>query len=50
MTNLTNRAVTIATKITLLTALAGVPLHSAFSHEASDVDADVFPWSSWQDL
>ena len=46
MTNLTNGAVTIAAKITLLTALASVPLHSAFSHEASDVDADVFPWSS----
>ena len=23
-----------------------VPLHAAFSHDAIDVDADVFPWSS----
>jgi protease YdgD len=46
MTNLTYRTVTIVTKITLLTALAGVPLHTAFSHDAIDVDADVFPWSS----
>ena len=46
MTNLTNRTVTIVAKMTLLTVLAGVPLHTAFGHDAIDVDADLFPWSS----
>ena len=31
--------------------LAGVvPLHTAFGHDAIDVDADLFPWIHWQDL
>jgi hypothetical protein len=46
MTDLTNRSVTTIVKMALLVVLAGVPLHTAFSHDAIDVDADVFPWSS----
>ena len=46
MTNRTNRAVTIVAKMALLAVLAGVPPHTASSHDAIDVDADVFPWSS----
>ena len=46
MTDLTNRAVTTIAKAALLAALAGIPPHTAFSHDVIDVDADVFPWSS----
>jgi protease YdgD len=46
MMNLTSTVTTIA-KVAFLVAFAWVvPLQSAFSHDAIDVDADVFPWSS----
>ena len=41
-----NRAVTIIAKTALLVVFAGASLGTAFSHDAVDVDADVFPWSS----
>jgi protease YdgD len=44
---LANRAVATIAKMALLAMLAGVvPLHTAFGHDAIDVDADLFPWSS----
>ena len=42
-----NRAVATVAKVALLAVLAGVvPLHTAFGHDAIDVDAELFPWSS----
>ena len=46
MTNLTNRTVTTIAKMAFLAVFAGVLPQTAFSHDAIDVDADVFPWSS----
>ena len=47
MTNPTNRVVTTVVKMVLLAVVAlVVPLQTAFGHDAIDVDADVFPWSS----
>ena len=47
MMNLTNRAVTTVVKLVFLAVVAMVvPLQTAFGHDAIDVDADVFPWSS----
>jgi protease YdgD len=44
---LATRAVATIAKTALLAMLAGViPLHTAFGHDAIDVDADLFPWSS----
>src|SRR6478672_6848052 len=44
--NLTTAVPTIV-KVALLVVLAWVvPLHTAFGHDAIDVDADLFPWSS----
>ena len=41
-----SRVVTILAKTALLAAFAGAALGTAFGHEAVDVDADAFPWSS----
>jgi protease YdgD len=47
MMKLTNRAVTTVVKLVLLAMVAVVvPLQMAFGHDAIDVDADTFPWSS----
>jgi hypothetical protein len=41
---LATRAVATIAKTALLAMLAGViPLHTAFGHDAIDVDADLFP-------
>ena len=43
---LIKRAVTIFAKTVFLAVFAAVSLQPAFSHDAIDVDANVFPWSS----
>ena len=43
---LINRAVTMLAKTAFLVVFAAVSLAPAFSHDAIDVDANVFPWSS----
>ena len=43
---LINRAVTMLAKTAFFVVFAAVSLAPAFSHDAIDVDANVFPWSS----